>query len=80
MKEHFAFQFDNNPKVTKSKLEVVTQKHYTSGRDIKVGDTVLFAVTKKGEDMELICLHESELDDYEYVGEGKEHAPEIKLK
>ena len=30
--------------------------------------------------MELIALHEEELEKYEYAGEGKEHAPEIRLK
>ena len=59
----------------------VTQKTYTSGREIKPGDIILFAILQEeGKNDDFICLHEEELNEYEYMGEGKDIAPKIRKK
>ena len=81
MREYFSHQFVENKVVTQEALDQVTTKTYTSGREIKPGDTVLFAFIKPNQSSaELICLHEDELDQYEYVQNPTEFIPEIKLK
>ena len=81
MREHFSHQFAENKIVTQESLEKVTLKAYTSGREIKPGEIILFAFTKDNKNTtELICLHEEELEQYEYVQSPTEFIPEIKLK
>jgi hypothetical protein len=81
MKEYFTHQFKENKIVTQESLEKVTLKAYTSGREIKPGEIILFAFTKDNKNTtELICLHEEELEQYEYVQSPTEFIPEIKLK
>ena len=81
MREHFSHQFTENKIVTQEALEKVTLKAYTSGREIKPGEIILFAFTKDNKNTtELICLHEEELEQYEYVQSPTEFIPEIKLK
>ena len=81
MKEYFTHQFTENKIVTQEALEKVTLKAYTSGREIKPGEIILFAFTKDNKNTtELICLHEEELEQYEYVQSPTEFIPEIKLK
>jgi hypothetical protein len=81
MREYFAQQLTENKIVTREALEKVTLKTYTSGRNIRPGEIILFAFIKNGQDtIELICLHEDELDQYEYVQNPTEFIPEIKLK
>ena len=81
MKEHFAHQFKENKIVTQEALDKVTLKTYTSGREIKPGEIILFAFVKNdNNNAELICLHEEELEQYEYVQHPTESLPEIKLK
>jgi len=81
MREHFAHQFKENKIVTQESLEKVTLRMYTSGREIKPGEIILFAFTKDDKNnAELICLHEEELEQYEYVQSPTEFIPEIKLK
>lgn len=81
MRRHFKQQLEQNMRVTQQKLDNVSQKTYTSGREIRVGEVVLFAILVEGGNKEdFICLHEEELDDYEYVGEGKDIAPKIRKK
>jgi len=81
MKEHFSQQFKENKVVTQEALDQVTNKTYTSGREIKPGDIVLFAFLKTDEqNMSMICLHEDELDKYEFVSNATEFIPKIKLK
>jgi hypothetical protein len=81
MREYFTQQLTENKIVTQEALEKVTLKTYTSGRNIRPGEIILFAFIKNGQDtIELICLHEDELDQYEYVQNPTEFIPEIKLK
>ena len=81
MREHFAHQFKENKVVTQESLDKVTLKKYTSGREIKPGEIILFAFVKPNQnDATLICLHEEELDQFEYVQNPTEFIPEIKLK
>jgi hypothetical protein len=81
MREYFIQQFTENKIVTQEALEKVTLKAYTSGRNIKPGEIILFAFIKNEQNnIELICLHEDELDQYEYVQNPTEFIPEIKLK
>ena len=80
MREHFQIQFEKNTKVTQEALDKVEQKTYSSGRKIKVGDTVLFAVLKNDTTTEMIALHEEELDNYSYIGMATEYLPQIKKK
>jgi hypothetical protein len=81
MREYFIQQFTENKIVTQESLEKVTLKTYTSGRNIKPGEIILFAFIKNEQNnIELICLHEDELDQYEYVQNPTEFIPEIKLK
>lgn len=81
MKEYFTHQFKENKIVTQESLDKVTLKAYTSGREIKPGEIILFAFTKDNKNTtELICLHEEELEQYEYVQSPTEFIPEIKLK
>ena len=84
MKEHFAHQFKENKVVTQESLDKVTLKKYTSGREIKPGEIILFAFVKNKQNdstlTTLICLHEEELDQYEYVQNPTEFIPELKLK
>jgi predicted DNA-binding protein (MmcQ/YjbR family) len=80
MREHFQKQLDKNTKVTQEALDKVEQKTYSSGREIKVGDTVLFAVIKKDSNVEMIALHEDELNKYSYVEMATEYLPQIEEK
>jgi hypothetical protein len=81
MREYFIQQLTENKIVTQEALEKVTLKTYTSGRNIKPGEIILFAFIKNEQDIvELICLHEDELNQYEYVQNPTEFIPEIKLK
>jgi hypothetical protein len=81
MREYFIQQLTENKIVTQESLEKVTLKTYTSGRNIKPGEIILFAFIKNEQNnIELICLHEDELDQYEYVQNPTEFIPEIKLK
>ena len=81
MREYFLQQLTENKIVTQEALDKVTLKTYTSGREIKPGEIILFAFIKNEQnDIELIGLHEDELDQYEYVQNPTEFIPEIKLK
>lgn len=80
MREYFQKQFEKNIKVTQEALDKVEQKTYSSGKDIKIGDTVLFAVLKNNTTTEMIALHEEELDNYSYVEMATEYLPQIKKK
>lgn len=81
MREHFSHQFANNKVVTQDALDKVTLKTYTSGRDIKPGEIILFAFVKDSQNKdEMICLHEEELEQYEYIQTKTEFIPEVKLK
>ena len=81
MREYFTHQFIENKIVTQESLDKVTLRTYTSGREIKPGEIILFAFTKNTKNTaELICLHEEELEQYEYVQSPTEFIPEIKLK
>jgi hypothetical protein len=81
MREYFEHQFRENKVVTQEALDKVTIKTYTSGREIKPGETILFAFMKSNQSsVSMICLHEEELDKYEYIQSPTEFIPEIKLK
>lgn len=80
MREHFKKQFDKNTRVTQEALDLVEQKTYSSGREIKVGDVVLFAVLKENNTTEIVALHEEELDNYSYIEMTSEYLPQIKKK
>ena len=80
MRQHFQIQFEKNTKVTQEALDKVEQKTYSSGRKIKVGDTVLFAVLKENDTPEMVALHEEELDNYSYIEMATEYLPQIKKK
>jgi hypothetical protein len=81
MREHFTQQLTENKIVTQESLDKVSRKTYTSGREIKPGEIILFAFVKPNQDtIELIGLHEDELNQYEYVQNQTEFVPEIKLK
>ena len=81
MKEYFTHQFTENKIVTQEALEKVTIKTYHSGREIKPGEIILFAYIKNDQNVtELICVHEDELNQYEYIQNLSEFIPEIKLK
>ena len=81
MKEYFEHQFKENKVVTQEVLDKVTIKTYTSGRKIEPGEIILFAFAKHNQnDITLICLHEEELDQFEYVQSPTEFIPEVKLK
>jgi hypothetical protein len=81
MKEYFEHQFKENKIVTQEALDKVTIKTYTSGRAIEPGEIILFAFAKHNQnDITLICLHEEELDQFEYVQSPTESIPEVKLK
>ena len=81
MREYFSYQLTENKVVTQKSLDEVTLKTYTSGREIKPGEIILFAFTKNDKNSaELICLHEDELEQYEYIQSPTEFIPEIKLK
>ena len=80
MREYFQTQFEKNIKVTQEALDKVEQKTYSSGKDIKVGDTVLFAVLKNNTTTEMVALHEEELDNYLYIEMATEYLPQIKKK
>ena len=80
MKEHFSQQFKENKVVTQEVLDQVPNKTYTSGREIKPGDIVLFAFLKTDEQTaSMICLHEDELDKYECI-RSTGFIPQIKTK
>jgi len=81
MREHFQKQLTENKVVTQEALDNVTLKTYTSGREIKPGEIILFAFVKNNSNtVEMICLHKDELEQYEYVQTPSEFIPEIKLK
>jgi hypothetical protein len=81
MREYFEHQLKENRVVTQESLDKVSMKTYTSGREIKPGEIILFAFVKPDKNSaSLICLHEEELDQFEYVQNPTEFIPEIKLK
>lgn len=80
MREYFEQQFKNNTKVTQEGLDKVEQKTYSSGKEIEIGDTVLFAILEKENGKEMVALHESELENYQYSGISTEFLPHIKEK
>jgi len=81
MREHFAHQLANNKIVTQEALDKVSIKTYLSGKDIKPDDIVLFAfIRNQKNSIELIALHEDEIDKYEFLHYPTDHIPEIKLK
>ncbi len=82
MKEHFSQQLNQNKVVTQDALDhVITNQTYSSGREIKLGETVLFAFIKEEPNtISMICLHEDELDLYEYVQSPNQFIPTVKLK
>ena len=62
-------------------LDKVIVKKYYSGRDIKPDEIIMFAFIKNQKNViELIALHEDELDQYEFLHYPTDHIPEIKLK
>jgi hypothetical protein len=81
MREHFNHQLVENKIVTQEALDKVMIKKYYSGRDIIPDDIVLFAfIRNQKNSIELIALHEDELDQYEFLANPTDHIPEIKLK
>ena len=81
MKEHFAHQLKENKVVTQEVLDKVTNKTYTSGREIKPGEIILFAFSEADQNKhEMISIHQEELDQYEFVSNATEFIPKIKLK
>jgi hypothetical protein len=80
MKEHFQKQLEQNLKVTQEKLDKVEQKSYTSGKEIKIGDIILFALLKESDNIQMVALHEDEIDNYKFEGEYVELLPFISKK
>jgi len=82
MKEYFSQQLNQNKVVTQEVLDqLVTNKTYASGREIKPGEIVLFAFIKENPvTTSMISLHEEELDQYEYVQGPNHFIPTVKLK
>ena len=81
MREHFTHQLAKNKVVTQEVLDKVIVKKYYSGRDIKPDEIIMFAFIKDQKNtIELIALHEDELDQYEFLQYPTDHIPEIKLK
>jgi hypothetical protein len=72
VKQYFKQQFEENRKATEEIIYGFDNKTYHSGREIKVGDTVLFGLVETSHNQEsneismsLIMLHEDDLDQYE---------------
>ena len=89
MKQHFKKQIEENSKATEEVLNGFNNKTYHSGREIKVGDTVLFGLVEENYDVEkdeikvsLLMLHEDELDLYELSERHhpNQFVPLLKLK
>lgn len=81
MREYFSHQLAKNKVVTQEVLDKALIKKYYSGRDIKPDEIIMFAFTKNNTGViELIALHEDELDQYEFLHYPTDHIPEIKLK
>jgi hypothetical protein len=82
MKEYFSQQLNQNKVVTQDALDrLITNKTYSSGREIKLGETVLFAFIKEEPNtISMISLHEDELDQYEFVQSPNQFIPTVKLK
>ena len=89
MKQYFEQQFEENSKVTEEVLNGFNNKTYHSGREIKVGDTVLFGLVEENYDVEkdeikvsLLMLHEDDLDQYELSERHhpNQFVPLLKLK
>lgn len=89
MKQYFEQQFEENSKVTEEVLNGFNNKTYHSGREIKVGDTVLFGLVEENYDVEkdevkmsLLMLHEDDLDQYELSDSyhPNQYVPLLKLK
>jgi hypothetical protein len=75
MKEFYTAQIERNQRVTEESLTTFKNKHYHSGREIKVGDLVLFALVQEKDSgneitMTLIALHEDEIDNYHVIQQG----------
>jgi hypothetical protein len=82
MKEYFSQQLNQNKVVTQEALDqLITNKTYSSGREIKIGETVLFAFMKEEPNtVSMISLHEDELDQYEFVQSLNQFIPTVKVK
>ena len=89
MKQYFEQQFEENSKVTEEVLNGFNNKTYHSGREIKVGDTVLFGLVEENYNAEkdeikvsLLMLHEDDLDQYELSERHhpNQFVPLLKLK
>ena len=88
MKKLFKQQLETNKPVTEQILSELKYKKYYSGKNIEIGDTVLYAMLNKGIlsegvlGIELITLNENEFGLYcvdEKANDGK-GVPAIKLK
>jgi hypothetical protein len=80
MREYFQKQLNENSKVTQEALDLVKQKTYTSGREIKVNETILFAFLEENETLKMITLHEDELDNYSCINMTHDYLPKITKK
>ncbi len=82
MKEYFSQQLNQNKVVTQDALDrLITNKTYSSGREIKPGEIVLFAFIKEEPNtISMVSLHEDELDYYEYVKSPNQFIPTVKTK
>jgi hypothetical protein len=75
MKEFYKAQIEQNQRATEESLTRFKNKHFYSGREIKVGDLVLFAALQEKNNgneitMTLISLHEDEIDNYHVIQQG----------
>lgn len=86
MRQYFESQIATNRRATEESLSMFKNKHYTSGREIKAGDLVLFAFTANETAdnnimRTMISLHEDEIDNYETLPDLSDNVfPTIRLK
>jgi co-chaperonin GroES (HSP10) len=84
MKNLFKDQIANNKIATQQIIDQNTIKHYHSGREIKIGDQVLFASLQGDElnqDPKIIAICEQDFDLYEQDERCKDsNPPSIKPK
>lgn len=55
-------QLENNVPVDKDNIEKIKTKSFSSGREVKIGDKILYGMVREGETITLTSFHKDEID------------------
>jgi len=55
-------QLENNVPVDKDNIEKIKTKSFSSGREVKIGDIILYGMVREEEKITLTSFHKDEID------------------